>query len=78
MNLDSEAIRKNNAGIRPIKLPRIEEYCDDLRKLQWSRTGFLNINRISRLLIDEAITSIGNGLDLLGVGYIDAACYCLR
>lgn len=78
MNIDYEVIRKNNAGIRPISVLRMEEYRDDLRRLRWSRTGFLNINKISRLLIDEAITAIGNGLDLLDIGYVDCACYSLR
>ena len=76
--MEDEKIRKANEGIIPIVLPHVKDYQRALRELEYAESSFLNINRVVWLHVREAITSIGNALDLFKVGYPDAACYCLR
>ena len=76
--MNREEIRKANEGIVPIELPHAEDYQSALSELETAETSFLGINRVVWLQVREAITSIGNALDLFKIGYPDAACYCLR
>ena len=76
--MNREEIRKANEGIVPIELPHAEDYQLALRELEAAEVSFWGINRVVWLQVREAITSIGNALDLFKIGYPDAACYCLR
>ena len=76
--MNREEIRKANEGIVPIELPHAEDYQSALRELEAAEASLLGINRLVWLQVREAITSIGNALDLFKIGYPDAACYCLR
>ena len=76
--MNREEIRKTNEGIVPIELPHAEDYQSALCELEAAETSFLGVNRVVWLQVREAITSIGNALDLFKIGYPDAACYCLR
>ena len=76
--MNREEIRKANEGIVPIELPHAEDYQSALRELESAEASFFGINRVVWLQVREAITSIGNALDLFKIGYPDAACYCLR
>lgn len=76
--MNREEIRKANEGIVPIELPHAEDYQSALRELEAAEASFFGINRVVWLQVREAITSIGNALDLFKIGYPDAACYCLR
>ncbi len=76
--MNDEEIRKANEGIVPIELPHLKDYQLALRELESAESSSIEINRLVWLQVREAITSIGNALDLFKHGYPDAACYCLR